>query len=166
MSSIIKRLKKVAEGDLTIQMKTKGNSEFAMLNRHIANVIDNTRKLILEVEGIVGMVNISAEDVGGLSVKMEQSSNGILEALEEIDIGVNQQAGDAQQCLQQMDSLSTTIKSITEDIEVTAASSSNVFSVAQSQKEVVNTLTEASDELKENMEELKEAISVFKTMED
>lgn len=123
MGSIIKRLKRVAEGDLTVQMKTKGNSEFAILNKHIANMIENTRKLILEVESIVGVVNLSAEDVEGVSGQMEESSNGILEALEEIDIGVGQQADDAQECLLQMDSLSQTIEVITVDIDKTADNS-------------------------------------------
>ena len=222
MNSIIKRLKKVAEGDLTVQMKTRGRSEFAMLNRHIANMIENTRKLIVEVDEIVNVVNLSAEDVEGVSGQLEQSSNGILEALEEIDIGVSQQANDAQDCLVQMDNLSQVIEEVTEDIgktssnsestkdafrkiynateevivsvddvkvkvkgmdkeragtleaissisavsEQTAASSSNVFSIAESQKETVTLLTRASDELKTNMEELKQAVSVFKTTEE
>ena len=123
MSSIIKRLKKVAEGDLTVQMKTKGNSEFAMLNRHIANMIENTRKLIVEVDEIVSVVNLSAEDVDGVSGQLEQSSNGILEALEEIDIGVSQQANDAQDCLLQMDNLSQTIEVVTDEIDNTSKTS-------------------------------------------
>lgn len=124
---------------------------------------------------------------------MEQSSNGILEALEEIDIGVNQQAGSVsatkeafQKIYNSMEEVITSIKdvkvrvsnmdkersstleaisSISAVYEETAASSSNVFSIAQTQKSIVGTLTQASDELKENMEELKEAVSVFKIMD-
>ena len=125
MSSIIKRLKKVAEGDLTVQMKTKGRSEFSMLNRHIANMIDNTRRLIQEVEGIADVVNVSAQEMESVSGQMEVSSTGILEALEEIDVGVGQQADDAQECLLQMDSLSQIIEVVTEDIERTADNSEN-----------------------------------------
>ena len=125
MSSIIKRLKKVAEGDLTVQMKTKGRSEFSMLNRHIANMIDNTRRLIQEVEGIADVVNVSAQEMESVSGQMEVSSTGILEALEEIDVGVGQQADDAQECLLQMDSLSHIIEVVTEDIERTADNSEN-----------------------------------------
>ena len=88
MNSIIKRLKKVAEGDLTVQMEIKGKSEFSMLNRHIANMIDNTRKLIQEVETIAGVVNTSAEEMEHVSGQMELSSGGILEALQDIDAGV------------------------------------------------------------------------------
>ena len=123
MSSIIKRLKKVAEGDLTVQMKTKGRSEFSMLNRHIANMIDNTRKLIKEVEVIADAVSVSAENMEKVSGEMEISSGGIIKALEEIDIGVGQQANDAQECLVQMDSLSKSIEEITVDIESTSDNS-------------------------------------------
>ena len=123
MSSIIKRLKKVAEGDLTVQMKTKGKSEFSILNRHIANVIENTRKLIQEVESIADVVNISAQEMESVSGQMEISSSGIIEALEEIDVGVGQQAGDAQECLLQMDNLSQIIEVVSEDIRRTAKKS-------------------------------------------
>ena len=58
------------------------------------------------------------------------------------------------------------ISSISAVSEETAASSSNVFSIAESQKETVSLLTKASDELKVNMEELKVAVSVFKTTEE
>ncbi|MBR5598098.1 MAG: methyl-accepting chemotaxis protein [Lachnospiraceae bacterium] len=149
MSSIIKRLKRVAEGDLTVQMKTRGKSEFATLNKHIANMIENTRKLIVEVEGIVGVVNLSAEDVEGVSGQMETSSSGILEALEEIDAGVTQQANDSQECLMQMDNLSQSIEAITVDIEKTAENS-------QSTKEIVNesisTMEVLSNQTKDTIE--------------
>ena len=120
MNSIIKRLKKVAEGDLTVQMEIKGKSEFSMLNRHIANMIDNTRKLIQEVETIAGVVNTSAEEMEHVSGQMELSSGGILEALQDIDAGVGKQAEDAQECFLQMDSLSKVIEAVSEDIKKTA----------------------------------------------
>lgn len=129
MNSIIKRLKKVAEGDLTVQMKTKGKSEFSMLNRNIAEVIGNTRKLIQDVEEIVTLVNDAAVSVEQVSHEMENSSNGIINALEEIDMGVTQQAGDAQQCLMRMDELSQTIEHISGEMEETTKNSENTKQV-------------------------------------
>ena len=156
MSSIIKRLKRVAEGDLTVQMKTRGKSEFATLNKHIANMIENTRKLIVEVEGIVDVVNISAEDVEGVSGQMEVSSGGILEALEEIDQGVTQQADDSQECLIQMDNLSQSIESITVDIEKTAENSSSTKEIVNqsiSTMEVLSTQTKDTIEVTSKVKE-------------
>ena len=123
MSSITRRLEKVAEGDLTVQMKTKGRSEFAGLNKHIADTIKKTRELIIGVDGIVSLVNGSSKEVDKVSGLMKQSSNSILEALEEIDGGVSQQAKDTQDCLIQMDNLSHTIEEVTQDIEKTSSTS-------------------------------------------
>ena len=162
MSSIIKRLKKVAEGDLTVQMKTKGNSEFAMLNKHIANMIENTRKLIVEVDEIVSVVNLSAEDVDGVSGQLEQSSNGILEALEEIDIGVSQQANDAQDCLLQMDNLSQTIEDVTDKIN-------NTSTTSETTKEIVlksiSTMEVLSNQTKDTIEVTSKVKSDVKVLE-
>ena len=149
MNSIIKRLKKVAEGDLTVQMKTRGRSEFAMLNRHIADMIENTRKLIVEVDEIVNVVNLSAEDVEGVSGQLEQSSNGILEALEEIDIGVSQQANDAQDCLVQMDNLSQVIEEVTEDIGKTSSNSESTKDVVVKS---ISTMEVLSNQTKDTIE--------------
>lgn len=149
MNSIIRRLKKVAEGDLTVQMKTRGRSEFAMLNRHIADMIENTRKLIVEVDEIVNVVNLSAEDVEGVSGQLEQSSNGILEALEEIDIGVSQQANDAQDCLVQMDNLSQVIEEVTEDIGKTSSNSGSTKDVVVKS---ISTMEVLSNQTKDTIE--------------
>lgn len=123
MASIIRRLKKVAGGDLTVQMKTKGRSEFSMLNRHIAEMIANTRKLIQDVDGIVGMVNGAAFNVEDVSLQMGGSFNNIIGSIEEIDKGVTQQASDSQDCLAQMDSLSNKIEEIGNSIVQTAQNS-------------------------------------------
>ena len=58
------------------------------------------------------------------------------------------------------------ISSISEVSQQTAISSGKLFSIAQGQKEVVGSLTQESEELKMNTEELKKAISVFKTTEE
>ena len=161
MSSIIKRLKKVAEGDLTVQMKTHGNSEFAMLNRHIANMIENTRKLIVEVDEIVNVVNLSAEDVDGVSGQLEQSSNGILEALEEIDIGVSQQANDAQDCLLQMDNLSQTIEVVTDEIDNTSTTSETTKEIVLKSISTMEVLSSQTKDTIEVTSKVKEDVKVL-----
>lgn len=158
MSSIIKRLKRVAEGDLTVQMKTKGNSEFSMLNRHIAEVIDNTRKLIQEVESIADVVSASAEGIEDVSGQMEVSSGGIIEALEEIDVGVGQQADDAQECLLQMDSLSQIIEVVSSDIEYTAKNSENTKEAVTRSIKTMEVLSEQTKDTIEVTSQVKEDV--------
>lgn len=175
MSSIIKRLKKVAEGDLTVQMKTKGNSEFATLNKHIANMINNTRKLIQEVETIADVVSVSAEEMEKVSGQMEVSSTGIIDALEEIDQGVGQQADDAQECLIQMDSLSQIIENVSEHIERTAKNSENTKEavnqsigtmeiLASQTKDTIEVTTQVKEDVKDlekNSVEIKKFVAII-----
>ena len=146
MNSIIKRLKKVATGDLTVEMKRDGSSEFIVLNEHISEVIKNTRKLISEVNQILEMVNDAALKVDSVSDKMENSSSSILYALEEIDAGVGQQALDAQQCLVQMDSLSRSMETIGKDMEGTVNSSKNTQNVVVSNIETMNELASQTND--------------------
>ena len=124
MNSIIRRLKRVASGDLTVQMKTRGRSEFTTLNKHIAEVIVNTRELLQHMEGIIKLVSKATVDVEKVSSEMRISSKGIIEALGDIDQGVGQQADDAQSCLLQMDGLSQTIEDISGEMNNTADNSS------------------------------------------
>ena len=149
MDSIIKRIKKVAEGDLTVKMKTKGSSEFTTLNKHLADMIDKTRALIIEVNETVEKVNKSADQVGGVSQQVVESSDNIMLALEEIDAGVTQQATDAQECLIQMDTLSQTIESVTANVSDSADSSITTKDVIDSSMQTLDSLSKQTSDTTE-----------------
>lgn len=144
MARIIKRLKRASEGDLTVELRTRGRDEFSMLSRHIMEVIANTRRLILEVEEIVLMTVEAADEVEEVSGTMAESSEGIMGVLKEIDLGVSQQADDAQDCLMQMDVLSKSIESIGNDIEQAQKSSDLTKEIITRSIGTMETLTEQS----------------------
>lgn len=144
MARIIRRLKKASEGDLTVELKTRGRDEFSMLSRHIMEVIANTRRLILEVEQIVLMTVEAADEVEEVSGTMAESSEGIMGVLKEIDLGVSQQADDAQDCLMQMDVLSKSIESIGNDIEQAQKSSDLTKEIITRSIGTMEALTEQS----------------------
>lgn len=116
MAGMTKRLKRAAAGDLTVKMKTRGRDEFGILSQHMMEVLQNTRKLIREVEDIVALNVEAAGKVEAVSGQIEVSSGEIMTTLSEIDEGVSRQAEDAHDCLIQMDSLSQSIESIGGDI--------------------------------------------------
>ena len=161
MSGIIKRLKKAAEGDLTVCLKTKGKSEFSILSRYIMNVITNMKGLIQQVEGIAMLVKNAAGGVEEVSAKIEESSQGIKATLAEIDKGVSLQASDAGDCLNQMDSLSRKIEDIGGSIEQAARGSEATKGIVEKSIETMEALSgktqatiEVTDRVKEDIEEL------------
>jgi len=146
---------------LTVQMKTRGRSEFTILNRHIAEVIVNTRKLLQQMEGIIVLVNKAAVDVEEVSREMEVSSAGIIEALEDIDKGVSQQAHDSQRCLLQMDGLSQTIEEISEEMNNTEGNSSRTRDVANRSIVTMEGLTKQTQDTISVTGRVKEDISLL-----
>lgn len=161
MDGIIKRLKTAAEGDLTVQMKTKGKSEFSVLSKYIMNVITNMKGLIQQVDGIAMLVKEAAGGVEEVSSKIEESSQGIKLTLAEIDKGVSLQASDAQDCLTQMDSLSRKIEEIGGSVEQAASGSEATKEVVEKSIETMEALSgkteatiEITDKVKEDIEEL------------
>ena len=174
MNSIIKRLQRVAEGDLTVKMKVKGHSEFTTLNKHIEHMIENTRNLISNVNEIVDSVNTSAFEVEQVSDRVDQSSASIMSALEEIDAGVTQQADDSQSCLISMDTLSDAIESINNDINETSNNTNKSQDVVNASITTMDTLlsqtkdtiaiTSAMSKDIESLSKETEAISKFVTV--
>lgn len=161
MAGIIKRLKKAAEGDLTVSLKTKGKSEFSVLSQYIMNVITNMKGLIQQVEGIAMLVKNAAYGVEEVSARIEESSQGIKMTLAEIDKGVSLQASDAGDCLNQMDSLSRKIEEMGGSIEQAACGSESTKEIVEKSIETMEALSgkteatiEVTDKVKEDIEEL------------
>ncbi len=109
MASIIKRLSKVAEGDLTVDARINDRAEFGKLSGHIMNVVSNTKELIGKVKDTSGQVNDSVGNVKNVGEELANSSIYVQGITDEIAEGVNTQAEDMQNCLYKMDSLSEKI---------------------------------------------------------
>ncbi len=113
---ITKKLNIASKGDLTVDIKTKGQNEFSILARNIITMIMNTRNLIIDLEQMIGSVSGAANQVGTVSDTINDYSEKISNAVNEIDLGVAQQADDAQDSLVQMNGLSQQIEIITEEV--------------------------------------------------
>ena len=109
MGSIIRRLSKVANGDLTVDMTIKNKSEFGALASHIMGVVSNTKNLVAKAVIISKDVSESALNVAQATGVLSEGTQSIHGAMEEIDQGVNRQVEDAGQCLTKMDELSKMI---------------------------------------------------------
>ncbi len=109
ISHINAKLKLVAGGDLTVSMNTERHDEFKGLVRGIVDMVKNSRNLITQVLKPSENVSTSTARLSEASEILTASSEQIATAVDEIDKGMNSQAGDSQNCLMQMDELSQRI---------------------------------------------------------
>lgn len=112
ISSIINKLGKAAEGDLTIEIKTNRRDEFHDLVHSMTDMIGNNRKLIENIRDISRKVEKTSNRVEDTTMYFMNETGSISKAIAEIEQAMQQQAGDSSECLKQMDDLSEEIGQI------------------------------------------------------
>lgn len=129
IASLRKSILQAATGDLTTEFTTKRKDEFRILSNGISNMINDMRKLILEVQEVGSIVSDSAGNLTQTCEDMLRGTKDITQTIENTQQGIVQQAGDTEQCLIQMTGLSEQISNLSEntkEIENIAISTQNI----------------------------------------
>lgn len=154
LSEIITKLKAAAKGDLTVTFETKRKDEFRILIDEIQNTFSNMKELIKHVTAMSTEVSASAGHVAKTSELFLKSTKDISSSMNEIEQGVNQQANDAQECLNQMESLSQKIVLVrdnTKDISLIADQAKNSIDEGTRVTGNLNKQTESTIEITTNI---------------
>lgn len=106
VNSLRKSILQASKGDLTTSFDTKRKDEFLILSNGIANMMDNMRKLIGEVQEVGSKVSDSAGGLYNTSEDLLTATKDISKTIDDIEQGIVQQAGDTENCLMQMSGLS------------------------------------------------------------
>ena len=117
INKIVEKLGHVSNGDLTVKLNVKNKNEFGELADSVTNTVTNMRGLVEKVNEISSMVGSSTERMLTVSEEVVNSTMNITTAVNEIDIGITQQAEDAQNCFEQMDGLSKKMELVNSNIE-------------------------------------------------
>ena len=117
ISSFLKQIKKVSNGDLTVTIYTKRNDEFAILATGISDMIAHTKHLIQKVETVsTDLMNISKQVIESSEMFLK-SSKVIENSVAEIEIGTSSQAEHSVDCLTEMENLSKRIQNVNENTQ-------------------------------------------------
>lgn len=109
INRMVKKLGKVGEGDLTVQITTKRKDEFLLLAEGITEMVTSMKALITNVTDASTELAEAAEWVSSSSNTFVETSDGIKEAVKEIETGTSRLDTDSAECLEEMDTLSEKI---------------------------------------------------------
>jgi len=158
IKNIISKLKQASEGDLTVEFKSKQNDEFHILTNEIQSTFLNVKNLISQVKDLSNDVSESSTKVTKASNIFSKTTEHISQSMNEIEIGVMQQAQDAEQCLLLMDNLSNRIVLVsdnTKEIDLIANSTRESICVGTETTEELNRQTKSTmDITKEIIQEI------------
>lgn len=117
MKGISKKFGEVAKGDLTVQVKASGRDEFRDLAGSATNMITNTKKLVNKVSNATEQLEESSREVEQVSGVINNYSQDITQAIQEINEGMSRQSRHAQKCVDKTESLSQEIQGVGRIVE-------------------------------------------------
>lgn len=109
---ILRQLRKVAKGDLTVHLTAKRKDELGLLCAGVNDTVENVKTLITHVNEISGQVGEAAAYVAATSGTFMETSRDIQNAVSEIEVGVNRLDSGSSDCVNQMDELSGKINNV------------------------------------------------------
>jgi methyl-accepting chemotaxis protein len=127
---IIEELDKVSKGNLTVRIKMNRKDEFLLLADGVNNTIENMSGLIEKVLTHSAEVTNTSTQVKDSSEVFSFATKNIIDSINEIKSGVDQQAQDSESCLMQMDDLS-------EKIEIVNGKTNEISGIAHGTKQSI-----------------------------
>lgn len=112
---ILRQLKKVADGNLTINLTSKSKDEFMLLAEGVNSMANSMKTLITNVTEASNALNLAAGQVSSSSETFVMAAENIQDAISEIESGVTLLDENSDDCLAQMDALSGRIGDVTDD---------------------------------------------------
>lgn len=150
MKKISRSFGKVAEGDLTVQVKASGKDEFRGLAASASNMIDKNKKLVAKVTDATAQLEDSAKAVKTASEVISSYSEKIAVSISGINKGMEKQSSHAQICVDQTNALSDEIgdvKGIIEKVEYLVSETEEMIGQGMSMVQVLSRRAEETTEI-------------------
>lgn len=146
MNRISRKLGDVANGNLTGEVKVKGKDEFRNLAASATDMIKNTSKLVGKVNQTASLLEESSIEVSSVSDVINDYSAHIMEAIDEIGVGMEKQAEDAEECVVRMDALSQEMQEVSRTTEKVGSLVENTEEMISQGMEIVQLLKKRAAE--------------------
>ncbi len=140
---MIRKLKKVSEGDLTVEVRTKRKDEFNLLAEGITDMTTHMKKLVASVKDVNGELTGAVSGMAAASDSFVKSSRDIQLEISEMRQGIGKMDDESEDCLKQMDALSGRIGEV-------ADNSSQINVLAKGAEQVIETGMDSVTQLKDS----------------
>jgi methyl-accepting chemotaxis protein len=133
-------LKKLEQGDLTVQSNIRGKFEIGQLSHSFNQMVQNVGALIKETRSTATEVQADAQNLNSIAKQSAAASKEIMVAVESLATGATEQAQDA-------DKTTGVIRELTSKVNETESTFSSVIEATTRTKEVSSQATVTIEEL-------------------
>ena len=140
---MLRKLQKVSEGDLTVEVRTRRKDEFKLLAEGITDMTIHMKKLVTSVKDVNGELTGAVGGMSAASDSFVKSSRDIQLEISEMRQGIGKMDDESDDCLKQMDALSGIIGEV-------ADNSNQINVLAKGAEQVIETGMDSVTQLKDS----------------
>ncbi|MFG6329544.1 MAG: methyl-accepting chemotaxis protein [Lachnospiraceae bacterium] len=137
---ILQKLRKISNGDLTVQLKAKSKDEFGLLCAGVNQTASNMKAILEDVKVVSAELNDAISYVTKSAGLFTETARDIKDALSEIETGVSRLDTGSADCLGNMEMLSEIITSVSENTEEIGKLAGEAGETIRTGIELVNSL--------------------------
>ncbi len=141
---LIGKIKRVANGDLTVEIKTKRKDEFMLLTNGVSDMVTHTKELVTGLKEVNTELVDATGNMTTSSGHFLETSEDIQSEIDEMQLGISKLDSEAGDCLTQMDKLSEIIEEVAKDANQISQLATGTESVISSGMESVQNLKEST----------------------
>lgn len=158
---IVSLMKKVEEGDFTVESNHSGKNELGVLSHSFNVMTSNIRDLVKHIVSISNSIDLKVDNIKSISSDSALASKQVSSAISEIAVGSNEQAKQAGEANNLINDLAKNINTVTESIGTVSKTSDNTRKVGQTSIETVKQLEEKTLKTDETFKSIMNTISVL-----
>jgi len=143
---------KVAEGDLTVNVRSRSKDEIGQLFGAIQTMTENLKEVIGKVQGSALKVSSTAQELSVSSEEMKATTDQVSNTTQDIARGVSHQAS-------KMTEISRTMKEMAESVQQVAANSQKAAEGAQEANKTAQEVGGMSSEVAKKMTEIQATVN-------
>lgn len=141
---LIRKIKRVANGDLTVEVKTKRKDEFMLLTNGVEDMVTHTKELVSGLKDVNTELSSATGNMATSSGHFLETSEDIQSEIDEMQLGISKLDVEANDCLTQMDKLSEIIEEVAKDADQISKLATGTESVISSGMESVQNLKDST----------------------
>jgi methyl-accepting chemotaxis protein len=156
--SLKEQVQKVADGDLTVHVRSKAKDEIGQLSKHFNHMVSEMRTLIHQVNDSINELAASADHLSAVSEETMATSEQVTGAINDIAKGATEQASDLDAMNHQTAELSKQMETVAQSATEMHMLSNNTKEVSYNGLEKLNELQMKSNEAKGELQAVEKVI--------
>ncbi|TDQ36095.1 methyl-accepting chemotaxis protein [Aureibacillus halotolerans] len=154
LNKLAEAMKKVEGGDLTVRSDVKAKGEVKVLSDSFNNMVSQLSTIVTSVKVATGSLKESGDYLTANSASVNQASNEISQAVEQIAVGASNQSESINAGAEITDTLSEKIKDVVKSIYTVRMATNETEKMGNEGQQKVTYLTETSTESMGRLQEM------------